>query len=592
MTTPNLDEILKNNPDAPTTDEYALHLARKLFPPREQRTEGRLVLDLSDGPTILAAADEEEVDYCGESTRGVLEATMHSSLISDHAKAAVERMIEDSLPTLEHEKIIGHFRFRWTDSSSDPRDNVTEADIDATGVELNSLWSVYATNFREPKAALVGGVRMIDVDVYFDPGLHGSTSSATNRIFLNSQTVVSDPCRRRTTSAHELFHRVQYSYGYITGTAGQRWWVEALGSWSQEHTHGDVQDYVNRVNAGLNVPDRDLLQRSYDACHYWKYLGEQLRKRSGSIASEGEAIRVFLDTYSNNGKDAKAASQAVTQSHLSRDFDRFFQDWTKTNVLKDLDNPGLRYEYDEDETVHTSCGRTYGPYRHILPVANEVIANDAFVWTSATQNVSTYGSDHFSFTIDPSVTKIGLRFEGNPPGGGGVFSVHVVMIKNNRWRVIYNRSHVTEHAHNLAFAAAEYDRMIVLVNGLGTGGQYELSINACMLGVWRDSFNFLWTLAQSGGDLTGTCKTPGCGIYSVTGTLNGGNLKLKATGACCDFEYAGSVTDCQEGSGSWSNDCGGSGSWTMRRTDAEEALAANEAEEIEVAQDPTSRPIA
>lgn len=545
-------------------------------------------LNFIEGTVTLAADERENVEFCGESTVGLLEAALTSTLISPQAKEEIHAIMADSMPSLEKEKTIGHFHFKWTETSSDARDNVTEADIDATAVFLNECWDRYTADFRQPQAAIIGGTRIIDVEVYFHPGRFGSTCSCSNSIFLNSRDTVRDECRRRTTSAHELFHRVQYAYGYVTGTGGQAWWVEATASWSQDYTYDEVNDYVTRIDSGLSNPDTSLLSRSYDGCHYWKYLGEQLQKRSTAVTSEEQAIREVFDEYSNNGLDAKTASSTITQNRISRDFNQFFQDWSKANHIKDLDNPGIRYEYDEDETVTTSCSRTYGPYRHVTPVVNQTVISDTFSWTSPTYAVNSYGTDYLVFDVNPSVTKVSLRFEGNPTDGSGDFSTHLILIKNNRWQTIYNNSSVTERTWNLNFTAGQYDRCVLVVNGLATGDQYEISLNACISGVWSDTFNYVWTLVQSGKDITGIVKVIGCDTYSVTGTFDGSNITLKATGSCCDFEYKGKIVDCESGSGEWTSDCGGKGSWSMKKTDASEAMAMFEREAVEMADAPAT----
>lgn len=399
---------------------------------------------------------------------------------------------------------------------------------------------------------------------------------------------MSDNCRRQTTSSHELFHRVQYSYGYVTGTAGQKWWVEATASWNQDYSYDGINDYLTRVNSGLATPDKSLLNRSYDGCHYWKYFGEQLRKRSTSVTSDEQALREFLNEYTRNGLDAKSASETITQNRISRSFDRFFQDWSKANFIKDLENPYTRYEYDEDEEITTSCGRTYGPYRHITPTIDENIPSNTYSWTSPVYSVNSYGTDYLLFNINPSVSKISIRFEGNPVGGNGQFSTHLVMIKGNRWKMIYNNSGVVERTWDLSFTAGQYSRCVLVVNGLAFGGQYEISINACVSGVWRDNFNFVWTLIQSGSDVSGTVKTVSCGNYKVKGTFSGTSITLKAKGGCCDFEYKGKIVDCKSGSGDWKNDCNGKGKWKIEKTDAEEALNMLEMEEMEMADDPST----
>lgn len=588
MNSVDINEILKANPNAPTNDEYALNFAHKLLPPKDQRIEGELDFSFSEGTVALSAEETESVEWCGEYTLGLLEAVLASTLISKNAKEEIEALMADSIPTFEKEKTIGHFHFMWTETSTDARDNVTETDIDATGVILNDCWDRYTADLRQPQAELIGGQRIIDVEVYYLSGLGGSTSSHSNKIFLNSR-VIRDECRRQTVTVHELFHRVQYSYGYVTGTGGQKWWVEGTASWSQDYFRDNINDYVNRVNSGLAEPDKSLLDRSYNACHYWKYFGEQIDKRSALVTSEVQALGDFLEEYSTNGLDAKVASGTVTQNQISRSFNKFFMDWSKANYIKDLDNPFTRYEYDEDEEVTISCLRTYGPYRHIIPTVDETIASDIFTWASPPYAVNSHGTDYLLFHIDPAVNKASIRFEGNPTGGAGQFGLHLIMIKDNRWRIIYNNySSVTERTWNLSFAPGEYDRCVLVVNGLDTGGQYEISINACVSGVWRDRYNFVWTLIQSGRDVTGTVRTTGCGTYSVIGTFDGTNITLKATGRCCDFEYKGTIVDCKEGSGSWTNDCSGTGSWSMKKTDATEALAMIEIEEVEMADDPAT----
>ena len=570
-----LDELLLQNPDAPTNDEYAREFARKLYPHRDERTASPTAFDFSVGRTEFSAADDENVDSCGEASRGLLDAVLSSHLLSGGARDEINAMIEAAAPPLERTKTVGHFRFAWTEASSNPTDNTREDNIDATAAVLNDCWDRYVADFREPKAALIEDTRIIDIVVYYNLGLHGSTSSHSNRIFLNSRMVVNDDCRRRTISAHELFHRVEYSYGYVTGTYAQKWWVEALGSWSQEYYAPNIDDYINRVNAGLMDPGRSLLTRSYDACHYWKYLGEQISQRSAAVGSEAHAIREVLEEYSRNGLDAKAASGTVTQSRVSRSFDRFFQDWSKTNYIKDLSNWCLHYDYAEDETVTTSCGRQYGPYRHVAPETDVDITSNTFTWTSGRYAANAYGTRYHKFDIAPSVTHLKVRLAD----GAGTYSVHFVMIKNDRASVIYNNP--TEYMLDLTFTAGQYDGCLVVVNGLVTPDPYELSVNPRMSGVWRDSFNFVWALTQSRGTIAGTVETRNSGIYEVSGTLDGNDLVLNATGSDCDFVCKGKVVDGDaSASGDWTNDRGSTGTWSIAKTDSSDATEMLDGEEF------------
>ena len=484
MTTLNINDILKSNPDAPTNDQHALDMGRKLFPFSDERTEESFELKFSDRVVKCSCHEDENVDWCGESTYGLLEAALASTLISEKVKDVINRRIGSSKPTFEKEKTVGHFRFKWTENSTKPLNNVSEADIDATALILNESWDRYTIDFRQPKADKVDGHSIIDVEVYYMDGANGKTTSFSNVIFLNSRFVVSDDCRRKTTSAHELFHRVEYSYGYVTGTAAQTWWVEALGSWSQDYSYNAVNDYVTRVNPGLAKPHSRLLRRSYDACHYWKYFAEQLKKRSSEVMTEQQVIKEFLEAYENNGLDAKAASESVTRNRISMNFDQFFQDWAKTNYIKDLGNSDLQYGYNEDKEVTNSCSRTYGPYRKVEPVVEEVIdSNDYSFVTSMMREVEQYGTDYLHFEIGQEVTRTNFRFKGNPNGGVGRFSCHLILIKSNEYKEILDNVNGKDHTWNLVLEKAQYDRCAIAINGLATGGEYEVSVNPQTSGV-------------------------------------------------------------------------------------------------------------
>ena len=80
--------------------------------------------NLAEGRADFAASEDEQVDWCGESTTGLLEAAMASNLLSAEARRDIDAIISDSLPALEEEKTIGHFHFRWTEVSTNTRDKL------------------------------------------------------------------------------------------------------------------------------------------------------------------------------------------------------------------------------------------------------------------------------------------------------------------------------------------------------------------------------------------------------------------------------------------------------------------------------------
>ena len=394
------DATFGKNPDVPVSDDAVIALAKKLFPPYWQKH----LLDNTD-------IDSREYEV------GVLFAALQNPSIYKSTRYSIDEIVSEAAPPLPKTYTSGHFKFFYTDNDPNPDNNVTLAAIKATATSLNASWDKYATNFKEPKHYLSGAVKMVDVKVYYlGASLYGETNSGWKYINLNSKLTVSDACKRKTTSAHELFHRVQYAYGYVSGTANMKWIVEGTAAWSQKYTNASVRDYMSPMIAGLNAPDKDLiLSRSSDAAHFWVYL----QKRA-----TWSAIRDVWATYSTNGNDAKAAVNTVVDNKLGLTFDRYAGQWAQANYVKDTTNPGS-YEYDEDETTVTSCGVTYGPLSHV-PRISPAIANN----TSWGRNdwVAPYGADYYEFKLNPKLTHIKIKLDGEDTG---TFSYYILGMKSN-----------------------------------------------------------------------------------------------------------------------------------------------------------------
>ena len=86
-----------------------------------------------------------------------------------------------------------------------------------------------------------------------------------------------------------------------------------------------------------------------------------------------------------------------------------------------------------------------------------------------------------------------------------------------------------------------------------------------------DNYGYVWTMSIKGKKVTGNVDTGDCGVWKVTGTYSKKKITLKATnqvsnGCCTAFTYTGSFNKkTKVGSGSWTNACSGSGSWSMSK---------------------------
>ncbi len=530
------------NPEIPADDEAVIRLAKRLFIPHWQVSTDRYRGEPHQW--------KYEVD--------MLFAALQNPDIYDSTRHEVDAIMEASEPPLPKTLTIGHFKFFYTDNDPNPNHNVTRNQVGQTAFFLNTSWDLSARTFKLPKHYVSGADQLIDVRIYDFPAF-GRTLSSWNHILLNSKKTVRSRCMREVVSIHELFHRVQYSYGYESGTPNMMWIVEGTAFWVVKATGS--RSYMPFMNQGLEKPDRNLFtERSHDATHFFVYL----EKFTG-----WRAIRDIWAAYETNGKDARAAVETALRKWLGLNFKRFAGMWAASNYVKDLDNAGFTYDYLEDEATAVECGRRFGPLREVED--EDVIVYQATTWNKLT-DVKPYGADYYTFHIQADVTSLEIRIDGQDSGD---FIYFLVPIKNNRY-LSMDYTTQTDHTFSRAITPRQWDRVALVVVGGSRGGSYILSVNACMTGQWIDNYGYVWRIIQNGTSIKGTVDTvSSCGTWNVTGTYSAPNLTLTAVnplpieGGCCTaFTYTGTVNQCNSASGNWVNACGFSGSWSMDRSSA------------------------
>jgi len=386
--------------------------------------------------------------------------------IDPATRATVDSIIALSEPLLPKTYTSGHFRFFYTDNDPDPRNNATLTQIKKTALALNASWTSYSSNFTTPKHYLAGTKQMLDIKVYWlGDTLKGQTNTLWNHILLNSQLTVADDCMLRTTSAHELFHRVQFIYASDNLTPNMLWLFEGTAQWAKKYRYESIRDYMGWMNKGLTSTDPSIgfMQRANDTVHFWVYL----EKRWGWAA-----IKEVWETFKTNGHDAKAAVDKMLQDkNRNSSFDQFVGEWALTNYVKDTANPGMN-DYDEDEISKTSCGVTYGPLVSVPALPNNlIITKNTQPWVKTTF-VRPYNADYYQFGIDPGVTGIDLKLDGKDTGS---FRYYVLGMKNNSV-ITQSTAGQTDYVWEQTFPAGRYDKIAVVVVGMDIGGSYKINV--------------------------------------------------------------------------------------------------------------------
>jgi hypothetical protein len=326
---------------------------------------------------------------------------------------------------------------------------------------------------------------MIDVKVYDLPssGALGQTSSGWNFIELDSRQVVANAARRQTTPVHELFHRVQYAYGYNSTMNGLQWAVEGTAAWSQKYRASSVGDWMDRMNECLLSPDSALTDRSYDACHFWVYLGE----RAGN---EARTIRDVWETWTHidpnqSGQNVgvpetmRQALDTVIQRRLGSSLDRLAARWAFANYAKDFPNVSDLYDYEEDKWMRVWGARVYGPLASVSPITANLsvgVLSGTTVYMEGV--VQRYGADYYVFNVPPRASRVSItaRATASPNGlAYGFVESKTGQITNFTVPLTVGQG---EYSYVRDLTPGQVDQIAVIIIGSPNSGTYQLRAQA------------------------------------------------------------------------------------------------------------------
>lgn len=432
-----------SNPDVPKNSAALRALSKRVF-----TVEGR-----------------NSLEECPEYEVGLVMAAMMNPEISDADREAVDGDSDAAMPAFNKTYTSGHFKFYYTDNNANTNHNCTLANIQATATVLNNAWNDFALNFKVPKHYVSGGKQMLDVKCYdLGDSLFGVTNSAWNHMELNSNKVIKSATKRQTTPVHELFHRVQYSHGYVTGTSNMKWAVEATASWSQKYRAPAVGDWMDRINAGLNTPDASLTSRSYDVCGMWCYMGQ----RAGN---ERNFVKNVWLSYSTNGKNMINALNTRIPAMIGPGLtlDHVIGWWNFTNFYKDMTNASASFDYAEDE-LSTPSG--YGPLGTV-PKTTKALALGGSATTAG--SASAYGADYHVWNLGAGIKKVEVKITTS-----GKFGYAIIRMKNGA-NAGYKRTPAGgngTYTFTETFSVGAVDKIALVVIGNPTGGSYSVTAKA------------------------------------------------------------------------------------------------------------------
>lgn len=224
----------------------------------------------------------------------------------------IDTILTENLPSLDKTTENAYFIIFWTDSDSDPSNNTTQEVVnDILDILTSTLLKYNEIYGRMPY--IPKGYTAIPVSIYNISRGFGSTS-LEGPLNLKASTMNALPAMRTVTAPHELFHRMQYSFGMKSQfnlPAGQSWFVEGCATWAGLYFSGGYVAGNSRITTTFNDPGRSFLyDGAYDTTPMWIYL--QGYKGTGMT-------KLLLE----NLEHIQDANAALTQTLLSIDESEF-----------------------------------------------------------------------------------------------------------------------------------------------------------------------------------------------------------------------------------------------------------------------------
>ncbi|HYN50708.1 MAG TPA: hypothetical protein VES62_07265 [Thermoleophilaceae bacterium] len=451
-------KVAEADPEIPRSFSELRRLGRQVFK-RAGRARSQKIVRPVRG--FLRPAVEE----CGETPASRFFLALSNPLLSLEQLDALDADIDADVPVFDQSLETAHFILRWTNASANAADNIADNTIiDDTANYLEAAWVQYNPVFGAPYVA--PGLTKIDVVFWDIAGLGFTTPGGP--INLDAPNWVAQLGVRQPTSAHELFHRVQYAYGYRTTwtpAGAYQWFSEGSASWGEVFVWSRVSGSYKITDLFTN-PDLNLWNASYSALPFWIFF--QIRQQD--FAGDN-AMLSFLQRYQTLGNERTAVAQIIDE------------DWPPNNVYGQLDTFFALFARDR-VLDHWRLGPSGGAYPAILAPNGVAIApalavtavplgaGDTYVSAGV---VSALGTDYYRFAFQSGSTGHDISLSSVVPAGGD-YSYYLIWEKAGSW-VRAEFPFVSSGNYSLAqtLDLSLADALVVAISGRGLGGPYTLN---------------------------------------------------------------------------------------------------------------------
>ncbi|SPF37620.1 exported hypothetical protein [Syntrophobacter sp. SbD1] len=239
---------------------------------------------------------------------------------------AQERAVDDEIPPFENRLETDHFVLKWTNKSYHPRDDIKDPEIiKETAEYLEEAWAKYMDLFgRAPYTA--PGKNKVEV-IFRDIDCYGVADPPDGPIQFSSTAWVDKKTKgiRRPTSAHELFHKLQYAYGFKTKwrpPKPYKWFTEGTAAWSEVYVWGMVSR-TEKIDELFKDTNMDFFYEAEDtAMPFWIYFVQGNQEHPNN-----QLMRKFFEACERLHDGHLALQEVVEETYGP--IDRFLDDFAK-----------------------------------------------------------------------------------------------------------------------------------------------------------------------------------------------------------------------------------------------------------------------
>lgn len=472
------NQLRESSPRMPRTFEQTRELAANLFQKDRRRrfddsNVRRRIHELNgpDGTNVLGGLRgviEHRIEECGESIYQEFFNSLGNPNLTSSERAVLEADMDADTPDFGDHLESDHFILRWTSVSENIDDNIADAEIvHETAEHLEHAWKTYTNVFlRTP--FIPAGQNKIEV-VFRDIAGFGSASPPEGPILFDSRSWNSMPGIRKPTSAHELFHKLQYSFGYRTRWTPRnpyKWFSEGIATWAEAFVWGQLSR-DSKLTDLFDAPDANLFNTSYESLPFWIFF----ETRHADSPNDNLLVS-FLEKCDLIGDERTALRQAISE------------DWPDGSEFKDLGNLFTLFSSERISgqwRVNAAGGRNYdtilGPDGDPISPSLTVINVPLLAGTTYNNDttVSSLGSDYYRFDLGSDTQGHALQISIDIVDGGELTSClareKALTIVSTSFSVVVNTNFSMTEGIDLSLAENVY----LIVSGRDLGGRYRIS---------------------------------------------------------------------------------------------------------------------